>query len=131
MHWSGPQKCGLLCLTRQARSHRGAQLLPTTAPLEVGSYFCLTHYSLGPNPVFRGAHSSGDYGCGVAGFPSEEMLHMAAAAEASSEHPLAKAVLSYARSCLAVSSSSLDLTRDRMLEEPTTPCKALFHVNWQ
>ena len=54
------------------------------------------------------------------------MLHMAAAAEASSEHPLAKAVLSYARSCLAVSSSSLDLNKDPLLEEPTSPCTAQF-----
>ena len=51
---------------------------------------------------------------------------MAAAAEASSEHPLAKAVLSYARSCLATTSSSLDLTADALLDEPTTPCTALF-----
>lgn len=34
---------------------------------------------------------------------------MAAAAEASSEHPLARAILAYARSCLRVGSSSLDL----------------------
>ncbi|KAK9904210.1 hypothetical protein WJX75_006837 [Coccomyxa subellipsoidea] len=39
----------------------------------------------------------------------EEFLHMAAAAEASSEHPLARAILAYARSCLRVGSSSLDL----------------------
>ncbi|EIE22528.1 copper-translocating P-t [Coccomyxa subellipsoidea C-169] len=39
----------------------------------------------------------------------EEFLHMAAAAEASSEHPLARAVLAYARSCLRAASSTLDL----------------------
>lgn len=42
-------------------------------------------------------------------FPVEEFLHLAAAAEASSEHPLAKAVLAYARAWLATGSSALDL----------------------
>ncbi len=32
-----------------------------------------------------------------AGFPEEEFLHLAAAAEASSEHPLGKAVTAHAR----------------------------------
>ena len=57
-----------------------------------------------------------------ADFPHEEFLHMAAAAEASSEHPLAKAVLSYARSCVATGTSTLDLDHDTMLhEDPSTP----------
>lgn len=47
--------------------------------------------------------------CTLTEFDFEEFLHMAAAAEASSEHPLARAVLSYARKCLRVTSSNLDL----------------------
>ncbi len=35
-----------------------------------------------------------------AGFPPHELLHLAAAAESSSEHPLGKAIIAYARATL-------------------------------
>ena len=43
---------------------------------------------------------------------------MVAAAEASSEHPLARAVLSYARKCLRVTSSNLALALPGMRSHP-------------
>ena len=50
---------------------------------------------------------------------------MAAAAEASSEHPLARAVLAYARSCLRAASSTLDLGS----QGASSSSHAVFHGN--
>ncbi len=55
----------------------------------------------------------------------EEFLHMAAAAEASSEHPLARAVLAYARSCLRAAFSTLDLGP----QGASSSSHAVFHGN--
>lgn len=47
---------------------------------------------------------------------------MAAAAEASSEHPLARAVLAYVRACLRVHSSSLDFGAQHTSQDAGLSC---------
>ena len=52
------------------------------------------------DPYSQPASNAGELPSAGAGFPPQELLHLAAAAEASSEHPLGKAITVHARAAL-------------------------------